>query len=507
MYCSNCGANLDDDSMFCPSCGTPCTPEKETAQETAVGMPVTESQTERAEQKTIDVLEERQRKVPVVPVHLTGQEDERPLVQRKSTAGNPYYVAEFAKIAAGQKSKFNWAAFFLGPFHQMYHGSIKLFKKTFLPYMVAMFLVIVVGQISALITLATFSMEALISTIVTALLYLVLAVWACILFIFNGKKYNQRLYEQVQGRAEDIPVRKKPALLLFGIYVGILIILAEILIPVIGGKMVMNAWMEDLPIDNGGIQADSSYFFTENSESSTDVSSDIWATKEDEEFSVPTVDTELQLAYTLDYEDTMIYTNGVGSGTTDGFDNVLIYGDEAVTVGELFRTMLDSFAWEQGESYDGPAYNAVGQINGDKLVLCFSQLYSANVSIASGALYQAHGDILPMSQYDIANLMYNLYQEYHTQTGTQEISLIKSIRGTWISDDGTVELTIDSETYGGNYYNIQYRQEDMILISVTRNDGTIDDRWLEISNDTLVVHDIEGRDSVGNIVGIFSRVK
>lgn len=502
MFCTHCGAQIDEDSKFCPICGAACILEP-VSEEMHASKEITDVEVSSNSQISDDYSDER---IDILP-----DAGKAPALQPISVADtshlqSTYYTAEFAKIAAGQKSKFNWAAFFLGPFHQLYHGSIRLFKKTFLPYMIAMLVTMAVGQISTLITLATFSTGALILTIVTVLLYLITSVWALILFIFNGKKYNQRLYEQVQGRAEDIPVRKKPAILLFWIYAGILI-LTGILIPVIGGKMVANAWMEGLPIDNGGIQADSSYFFRENSESSTDASSDIWATKEDEEFSVPTVGTELQLAYTLDYEDTMIYTNGVGSETTDGFDNVLIYGDEAVTVGELFRTMLDSFAWEQGESYDGPAYNAVGQINGDKLVLCFSQLYSANVSIASGSLYQANGDILPMSQYDIANLMYNLYQEYHTQTGTQEISLLKSIRGTWISDDGTVELTIDSETYGGNYYNVQYRQEDMILISVTRNDGTIDDRWLEISNDSLVVYDIEGRDSVGNIVGIFSRVK
>lgn len=505
MFCTHCGAQIDEDSKFCPICGAACIPEP-VSEEMYASKEITDVEVSSNSQISDDYSDER--------IDILSATTKMPMPQPTSVSDTPhlqniYYTEEFAKIAAGQKSKFNWAAFFLGPFHQLYHGSIRLFKKTFLPYMIAMLVTMAVGQINTLITLASFSTGALISTIVTGLLYLITSVWALILFISNGKKYNQRLYEQVQGRAEDIPVRKKPALLLFGIYV-VIIILTEILIPVIGGKMVANAWMENLPIDNGGIQTDSSYFFRENSESSTDVSSDIWATKEDEEFSVPTVDTELQLAYTLDYEDTMIYTNGVGgvgSETTDGFDSVLIYGDEAVTVGELFRTMLDSFAWEQGESYDGTAYNAVGQINGDKLVLCFSQLYTANVSIANGALYQANGDILPMSQYDIANLMYNLYQEYHTQTGTQEISLIKSIRGTWISDDGTVELTIDSETFGGNYYNVQYRQEDMILISVTRNDGTIDDRWLEISNDSLVVYDIEGRDSVGNIVGIFSRVK
>lgn len=238
MYCSKCGAQLDDESAFCPNCGTPCTSE-----EPAASLP--------------PVVKTEEKIAPEPPVPKGPVTSEGP-------AANSYYAGEFAKIAAGQKSKFNWAAFFLGPFHQLYHGSVKLFKKTFLPYMIVMFVVMAAGQISALMTLATFSAGAFVSTIVTSLLYLAASVWSLILFISNGKKYNQRLYEQVQGRAEEIPARKKPALLLLGIYAG-MIILASILISVIGGKMVTNAWTQALTDDNGGVQADSSWL-SENSE-------------------------------------------------------------------------------------------------------------------------------------------------------------------------------------------------------------------------------------------------
>lgn len=261
MYCSKCGAQLDDDSIFCPNCGTSCT-SAEPTELFSVGV--------KTEEKAVQ-------ESPVNKVSATS-----------AASSASYYAEEFAKIAAGQKPKFNWAAFFLGPYHQLYHGSVKLFKKTFLPYMIATVVLMVLGEISVLVTLATFSIGALVSTIIAALLYLVMSVWALILFISNGKKYNQRLYEQVEGRAEDIPAQKKTALLTFGTYTGIIILIA-ILISVIGSKMVTNAWMSDLPMDNGDVQTDSSYFI-ENDDNSTDGSGNEvgndspWLLAEDENF-------------------------------------------------------------------------------------------------------------------------------------------------------------------------------------------------------------------------------
>ena len=37
---------------------------------------------------------------------------------------SPYYAREFADIAAGGRGRFNAAAFFLGPFHQLYRGNM-----------------------------------------------------------------------------------------------------------------------------------------------------------------------------------------------------------------------------------------------------------------------------------------------------------------------------------------------------------------------------------------------
>ena len=176
MFCTHCGAQIDEDSKFCPICGAACILEP-VSEEMHASKEITDVEVSSNSQISDDYSDER---IDILP-----DAGKAPALQPISVADtshlqSTYYTAEFAKIAAGQKSKFNWAAFFLGPFHQLYHGSIRLFKKTFLPYMIAMLVTMAVGQISTLITLATFSTGALILTIVTVLLYLITSVWALI---------------------------------------------------------------------------------------------------------------------------------------------------------------------------------------------------------------------------------------------------------------------------------------------------------------------------------------
>ena len=122
--------------------------------------------------------------------------------------------------------------------------------------------------------------------------------------------------------------------------------------------------------------------------------------------------------------------------------------------------------------------------------------------------YGADGSMTPMSQYDIACLMKALCDEYHRRTNTEPASPVRDVWGTWVSDDGQTELTIDSETYGGNKYSIIGidGNSNMLKVSVQRNDGTIDDRWLQVIGDSMTVYEIFERDGVGDVVGYFTRI-
>ena len=62
----------------------------------------------------------------------------------------PYYEQEFRSIAAGNPGRFNFAAFFLGPFHAVYRGLWPRFWKLYFPWL----LVMGIGQLFACLSAA-----------------------------------------------------------------------------------------------------------------------------------------------------------------------------------------------------------------------------------------------------------------------------------------------------------------------------------------------------------------
>ena len=100
--------------------------------------------------------------------------------------------------------------------------------------------------------------------------------------------------------------------------------------------------------------------------------------------------------------------------------------------------------------------------------------------------------------------------EYHSRNGSQPYSLARSLRGTWVSDDGQTELTIDGKTYGGDSYTISAVDENLgeLLVMITRGDGTVDERWIDIAGDSITVYNTipMTRGEKGDPIGTFYRV-
>lgn len=661
MYCSKCGYQLDDDSAFCPNCGTPCAAE----------IPEPVAAGGKTEQKPAQ---------------------ETPLPKAPSVPGGPvknaYYAAEFAKIAAGQKPKFNWAAFFLGPYHQLYHGSTQLFKKTFLPYLITMAVLFVAGQVASFMLLSSFGMASLVLTLLSGALYMAACVWGLVLLISNGRKYNRKLYEQVQGRADKIPARLKPALLLLVGYTAALLAVS-VLLSAVGSKMVLHAWTEDLdpdssafyegqdvpaPVTDDGADflqltdgvfvsadcpwegawitedgytltswyfisngdtptqnADGSYSLTVYDTTRTEVTGEIHVSADcmsltrtdpdgnQEHFVRPTLasaENPLPAAYwgayseaeplngepivyvvdafcysnwlyrdispadgggyTLEYAtffhtflaelrlegEDVLYEDGVAykkiwspevsiSDTADeqpaaeafsldlsllpdipfedtdlystcfwtdqisegGFDGATLMGDSSVTIGTLFSEAFDSYSWDDSymvqQGTQATVYDAVCQKDGGEIRLRFSKLYTSDIPIREGTIFQPDGTMQSLSQYDIACLLSALSSEYHQKHGTQPHSLARDLRGSWISTDGRTELTIDGSTYGGDSYKIGALSESTgeLFVTITRGDGTQDERWIELTGDSMKVYNVvpmSMRDK-GDLIATFNR--
>lgn len=115
----------------------------------------------------------------------------------KSYGGNikPYYCEQFDRIASGQKPKFNWTAFFLNGWMQLYNGCTNAFCKTFLPWLIAYFIVSLISIASTL----NFNM-ALMG--ITSVLGILLGIGGIILCFVNGFKFNGWFYQDVVSNPE-----------------------------------------------------------------------------------------------------------------------------------------------------------------------------------------------------------------------------------------------------------------------------------------------------------------
>ena len=196
MECRYCGQRLKDGYEYCPNCGGRVEPPEQQAR------PV---QPAYAPQGAYSAPVQR-----YSPQEAEGCAYGMP--QPGAGLGrivSPYYAREFADIAAGGRGRFNAAAFFLGPFHQLYRGCYKRFARTYLPYWLALLAVLGVslsffgklcvelagyGGRAAEPTQAFFVWIAAI-----LLLSLGVSVWGIALSIYNGVTFNRRYFEQQHG--------------------------------------------------------------------------------------------------------------------------------------------------------------------------------------------------------------------------------------------------------------------------------------------------------------------
>lgn len=159
MFCQYCGREIDAESRFCPHCG----------------------------------------------------KNLRPAAKAAPAAESSYYAIEFARIRAGEKTRFNWAALLFGPYHQLYHDSTALFRKSFLPCLLA---AVVWNFVRYAILSMAPSLSALADWISVAL-----NIWGIVIIIRNAGTYNRKLYEQVHGDASAIPGKAGKAILLAAVTV------------------------------------------------------------------------------------------------------------------------------------------------------------------------------------------------------------------------------------------------------------------------------------------------
>lgn len=237
-FCTKCGKPLVPDSKFCMYCGTPVNGEskeivsQESEVEEVKESKKVESAAEIAEVKSsqeqaavsLQNIEEPnhsfESETATIPAAEVISEKEYEAEKQESMAATEvwqqaenftekesakledvigknveYYMAEFRKIDAGEKTKFNWAAFFLVFAFCFYRKCGHLAKKYFL---IPVILTLLTAPIYA-IGMATFEFSLY---TVASVVGIVGGIWIFVNAIRMGKTFNAKYYEHLQRVTE-----------------------------------------------------------------------------------------------------------------------------------------------------------------------------------------------------------------------------------------------------------------------------------------------------------------
>lgn len=180
MFCRQCGAKLEDGGMFCPQCGAK----------------IEDKSTDKKILNITEVMQKNQKSKKY------SQNDGESIEKKCEDDIKPYYREEFERIASGQKIKFNWAAFFLNGFLQLYHGCTKIFCRTFLPVWGILYISVFLG------VLGTMKFDFKLISI-SLILGLLVGVCNFILCIVSGARFNKWYYQEVISNPEKQRNRKE----------------------------------------------------------------------------------------------------------------------------------------------------------------------------------------------------------------------------------------------------------------------------------------------------------
>ena len=257
MFCLKCGYKIPAGAAFCPNCGAKVQAEEATRHSDVpsnAARPGTEAQPDtepsgqsgqpaaQTEQGTQTEPESQPDAVPPASPSVPPAAPQ-PVQNGAQPAGDPlavmvgkhadYYLAEFKKIDAGQKTRFNWAALLFGPIMCFYRRSGELFKKYFLPVYIALLvssLVLMVGMSSLNGPVAVVSM----------VLALASCVWGLINAIRFGRNFNRDYYAHCKQQLAKPASERKGGTSIKNIVFFLLALTGiEIVLSIVGGLLAM----------------------------------------------------------------------------------------------------------------------------------------------------------------------------------------------------------------------------------------------------------------------------
>ena len=243
MFCPKCGSEIPDGASFCPNCGAQ-RPEPQQDESIKVQMPPqgeTQSPPKQPPLRTPAVTGGTERGGSYSNGSYgdgTGRQREpgysdnglAAVVQRNTL----YYMSEFRKVENGEKTKFNWAAFFFGLYFCLYRKCTDLAKKYFLIPFLLLF-------ISGIILIVGISAFALIPMAIGILLAVIGEIWYLINIIRNGRNFNRDYYHHATAVLAKGDPKKYGTSIGMPILVMVLIIVVNIAIALISTAVIVSS--------------------------------------------------------------------------------------------------------------------------------------------------------------------------------------------------------------------------------------------------------------------------
>lgn len=395
MVCRNCGRELPQGALFCPRCGA------------------------RTDAPVYSVAD--------VP--------------------DPYYAREFASIAAGNPGRFNFAAFFLGPFHALYRGFFSCFWKLYFPLL----LVQCVGELFACLYAGNIALSQLNTggtgtlfgppVLVSWLFSVVCGVWGLTVAIYNGATFNRRYCAYVQGDA----TRKPHVGALIGLIAGYLVWIVALVALIF--SMAFRAFQTSSDWDLPEWDDYNSYY------------EDEWAGDEFYNGSYGSQVDDIFQQY-LDYD--QAYINGylleaerTGSYLEQFQRAHMFYSDE-IPVYQAMSAGFDQLSVTEdvveNEELGVDAYLDITAVLGDTTFQLTVQQWDSYVWFVGQSCYltDSPDDVYYMSVEELESVLAYCYEQLD---GSDTSSMARAVRGSWSEENGST-FKITADTLAGEYYGL-----------------------------------------------------
>lgn len=225
MFCPKCGQELTPQARFCTRCGADLQNLVQQSAPAPEPPKVETSTSAPGGSRSEPVKAESEMQKASVP------EEKRPESSFDSCDGDrwaaavgknqAYYLPEFQKIQSGEKSRFNWAAFLLGPALCFYRKCGNFFKRYYLIPLLLMltaYLVVTIGTITFNLILISGG----------GIIELIGGIWGFINSIRLGKRFNQLYFERCslnQGASNKSGTSVKAACLFYAAVIAISLII------------------------------------------------------------------------------------------------------------------------------------------------------------------------------------------------------------------------------------------------------------------------------------------